>query len=118
MTLIVGGSLFYAKESSDRAAQARKDADALAAALAEVKILKQQAEENAGEAAASASLLARAAEEDGGGTSAYGAHVQATLKKVASATSLDGAQKATEDLKAQGGPRRTRSCLSRRISRG
>ena len=57
VALIVGGSLFYAKESGDRAAQARKDADALAAALAEVKTLKQAAEENAGEAAASAALL-------------------------------------------------------------
>lgn len=102
--LIVGGALIDAKQSGERAAQARKDADALAAALAQVKALKQQAEEAAGEAAASAALLnelqKRMAEE----RASYGAQVQATLKKVASATSLDGAQKATEDLKARGGP--------------
>ncbi|MBX3188555.1 MAG: AgmX/PglI C-terminal domain-containing protein [Labilithrix sp.] len=96
VALIVGGSLFYARESSARAAQARSDADALAAALAEVKTLKQQAEENAGEAAATAKLLAdlqkKASDE-------RAANVEATLKKVASATSLDNAQKAAADLK-------------------
>lgn len=102
VALIVGGSLFYAKESSDRAAQARKDADALAAALAEVKTLKQQAEENAGEAAASAALLADLQKKMEAERAQYGASVQATLKKVASATSLDSAQKASADLKAQG----------------
>jgi serine/threonine protein kinase len=101
VTLIVGGSLFYAKESSDRAAEARKQADALAAALAEVKTLKQQAEENAGEAAASASLLAELQKKMEADRAQYGASVQATLKKVASATSLDSAQKASADLKAQ-----------------
>jgi eukaryotic-like serine/threonine-protein kinase len=104
VTLIVGGSLFYANESRDREAQARKDAAALAAALAEVKVLKQQADENAGEAAASASLLADLQKKMAEERANYGAHVQATLHKVASATSLDGAQKATEDLKARGGP--------------
>jgi serine/threonine protein kinase len=101
VTLIVGGSLFYAKESSDRAVQARKDADALAAALTEVKTLKQQAEENAGEAAASAALLAELQKKMEADRAQYGASVQATLKKVASATSLDSAQKASADLKAQ-----------------
>ncbi|CAN5924959.1 hypothetical protein BH11MYX4_BH11MYX4_66710 [soil metagenome] len=104
VALIVGGALFYAKVSRDAAAQARKDADAIAAALAEVKVLKQQAEENAGEAAASASLLAELQKKMAEERSTYGASVQAALKKVASATSLDGAQKATEDLKGQGGP--------------
>jgi hypothetical protein len=104
VTLIVGGSLFYAKESRDREAQARKDADALAAALAEVKVLKGQAEENAGEAAASASLLHDLQKQMAEERSRYGANVAATLKKVASATSLDGAQKAGEELKAQPAP--------------
>lgn len=99
--MIVGGSLFYANESNARAAQARKDADALAAALAEVKTLKQQAEENAGEAAASAALLADMQRKMEAERAQYGASVQATLKKVASATSLDSAQKASADLKAQ-----------------
>jgi serine/threonine protein kinase len=102
VALIVGGSLFYAKESNERAAQARKDANALAAALAEVKTLKQQAEENAGEAAASAKLLADLQKTMAAERAAFGANVQATLKKVASATSLDGAQKASADLNAQG----------------
>ncbi len=102
VALIVGGSLFYAKESNDRAVQARKDADALAAALAEVKTLKQQAEENAGEAAASAKLLAEMQKKAADERAAFGANVQATLKKVASATSLDGAQKASAGLDAKG----------------
>jgi hypothetical protein len=102
VALIVGGSLFYAKESNDRAVQARKDADALAAALAQVKTLKQQAEENAGEAAASAKMLADLQKTMAAERAAFGANVQATLKKVASATSLDGAQKASADLNAQG----------------
>ncbi len=104
VALVVGGSLFYAKESGDRATQARKDADALKAALAEVKTLKQQADENAGEAAASAALLHELQKKMAAERNAYGADVQAALKKVASATSLDGAQKATEDLKARSGP--------------
>lgn len=101
VSLIVGGSLFYAKESSDRATEARKQAAALAAALAEVKTLKQQAEENAGEAAASAALLAELQKKMEADRAQYGANVQATLKKVASATSLDSAQKASADLKEQ-----------------
>jgi serine/threonine protein kinase len=104
MTIIVGGALIYAKDSSDRAAQARKDAETIAAALAEVKVLKRQAEENAGEAAASAALLHDLQKKMADERSAYGANVDATLKKVASATSLDGAQKATEDLKSKAGP--------------
>jgi serine/threonine protein kinase len=104
VALIVGGALFYAKESGDRAAQARKDADALSAALAEVKTLKQQADENAGEAAASAALLSELQKKMSAERNAYGADVQAALKKVSSATSLDGAQKATEELKARSGP--------------
>ena len=104
VALVVGGSLFYAKESGDRATQARKDADALQAALAEVKTLKQLADENAGEAAASAALLHELQKKMAAERNAYGADVQAALKKVASATSLDGAQKATEDLKTRSGP--------------
>lgn len=104
VAMIVGGSLFYAKESSARAAQARADADKLAALLAEVKTLKHQAEESAGEAAASASLLADLQKKMAAERSAYGAQVDATMKKVATATSLDSAQKATEDLKGKGGP--------------
>ena len=103
VSLIVGGSLFYAKESSDRAAQARKDADALAAALAEVKTLKQQTEESGMEAAASAALLHDLRKKMAEERATYGANVDAALKKVANATSLDGAQKATEDLKGRGG---------------
>ena len=101
VTMIVGGSLFYASESNARAAQARKDADALSAALAEVKTLKQQADENAGEAAASAALLAELQKKMEAERAQYGASVQATLKKVASATSLDSAQKASAEMKAQ-----------------
>ena len=104
VTLIVGGALFYAKLSRDSATQARNDASALAAALAEVKTLKQLADENAGEAAASASLLSELQKQMAEERATYGASVKAALKKVASATSLDGAQKATENLNAQGGP--------------
>lgn len=104
VAILVGGSLVYAKESRDRAAQAQRDADALAAALAEVKALKRQAEENGMEAAASAALLHDLQKQMAEERAAYGKNVQATLKKVADATSLDGAQKATADLKTQGGP--------------
>jgi hypothetical protein len=69
-----------------------------------VKALKRQADENAGEAAASASLLHELQKKMAEERASYGAHVKDTLKKVASATSLDGAQKATEDLQARGGP--------------
>jgi eukaryotic-like serine/threonine-protein kinase len=102
--LIVGGSLVYAKESSERATQAQRDRDALAALLAQVKTLKQQAEEAAGEAAASAGLLADLQRKMAEERASYGAQVQATIKKVASATSLDGAQKAADDLKGRAGP--------------
>lgn len=104
VAMIVGGALFYAKISSDAAAQARKDADALAAALAEVKTLKRQAEESAMEAAASAKLLQELQAKMADERKAYGANVQAALKKVETATTLDGAQKATQELKAQAGP--------------
>jgi hypothetical protein len=104
LMLVVGGSLVYAKESRERAEQAKQYADALAAALAEVKVLKQQAEENAGEAAASAALLndlqKRMAEE----RASYGKNVEATLKRIAGAPSLETVQKATADLKAQAAP--------------
>lgn len=98
--LIVGGALFYAKLSHDSEAQARKDADALAAALTDVKTLKQQAEENAGEAAATAAMLHDLRKKMAEDQATYGANVAAAMKKVASATSLDSAQKATADLKA------------------
>ncbi len=104
VALLVGGSLFYAKLSRDRADQARKDADALAAALAEVKVLKQQAEENAGEAAATAKLLHDLQQKMAEERATYGKNVKATLDKVANATSLDNARKATADLTAQSGP--------------
>jgi hypothetical protein len=104
VVLIVGGSLIYAKESRDHAERAQRDADALAAALAEVKALKRQAEENALEAAATAALIQELQKKMAEERAAYGAKVQATIKRVASATSLDGAQKATEDLQAHGGP--------------
>jgi serine/threonine protein kinase len=92
VAIIVGGALVYAKDSKEAADRARRDADALAAALAEVRQLKRQTEENALEAAASAQLLQnlqRKQAED---------HAS-TLKKVASATSLEGAVKAAEDIK-------------------
>jgi hypothetical protein len=104
VTLIVGGSLFYAKLKSESAALARRDADALAAALADVKRLEQETEENAMEAAASAKLLHDLQKQMADERAAYGANVQATMRKVASATSLDGAQKASQELKAQNGP--------------
>jgi eukaryotic-like serine/threonine-protein kinase len=94
LLLVVGGSLIYAKESRERAQQARHDAEALAAALTQVQILKHEAEENALEAAASAKLLEEL-------KARMTAQVQTALSKVTSATSLDGARKAGEDLKAQ-----------------
>jgi hypothetical protein len=102
--LVVGGSIYYAKLSADHAAQARRDAAALAAALAEVKTLKRQTEEQAMEAATTAALLADLQKKMAEEHKAYGASVQAAIKKVASATSLDGAQKATEELKAPAPP--------------
>ena len=92
--LVVGGSLVYAKES-------REHADALAAALAQVKILKQEAEENGLEAAASAKLLHDLQQQMAEERTSYRANVQATLKKVQSATSLDSAQKASQEFQAQ-----------------
>ena len=80
--------------------QARRDADALSAALAQVKALKQQAEENAGEAAATAALLHDLQKKMAADQAAYGANVDAAMKKIANATNLDSAQKATADLKA------------------
>ena len=101
--IIVGGALVYAKQSRDAAEQARNDAAALSTALAEVKRLNVQVEENAMESAASAKLLNDLQKQMAEERATYGAKVQATLKRVASATSLDGAQKATEDLKGQHG---------------
>lgn len=102
--MLVGGALFYAKLKSDAAAQARKDADALAAALEEVKTLKRQAEESAMEAATSAKLLQELQQKMAEERKTYGKNVQAALKKVETATTLDGAQKATQELKGQAGP--------------
>jgi eukaryotic-like serine/threonine-protein kinase len=100
VALIVGSALFYAKISKDSADQARRDADALGAALAQVKTLKQQAEEAAGESAATATLLHDLQKKMAEDQAAYGANVNLAMKKIAAATSLDSAQKATADLKA------------------
>lgn len=99
LTLIVGGALFYAKISRDVAEQERKHSAELSAALAEVKTLKQQAEENAAEAAVTAKLLHDLQKKIQDEQAAYGAKVAATMKKVASATSLGDAQKASEEIK-------------------
>jgi eukaryotic-like serine/threonine-protein kinase len=96
--LIVGGSIVYAKQSSDRAVQARKDADALEAALADVKVLKRQADENGLEAAVTAGLLNDLQKKMAEERASFGANVDAEMKK---ATSLDNARKATADLNAQ-----------------
>ena len=101
--LLVGGSIVYAKESSDRAAQAQRDAEALAAALAEVKVLKRQADENGMEAAATAQLLNDLQKKIEEERATFGANVAATLKKVATATNLDTARKATTELNTKGG---------------
>ena len=98
---IVGGALVYAKTSADAADRARKDASAIAEALAEVKPLKHQMEENGMEAAQSAKLLHELQKQMAEERASYGANVKATLAKVASATSLDGAQKASAELGAQ-----------------
>jgi serine/threonine protein kinase len=102
--LVVGGSLIYAKESSEHAARAQRDADALAAALAEVKALKRQADEAAMEAAATAALIQELQKKMAEQQAAYGAQVQAAVKKVSSAKDLDAAQKAAADLKAPAAP--------------
>lgn len=99
--LVVGGSIFFAIQSRERAAETQKQNDALGAALAEVKLLKGQAEENAAENAETAKLLANLQKQLGEERAAYGKNVDATLKKVASATSLDAAQKAGAELKPQ-----------------
>jgi hypothetical protein len=104
VSLIVGGALWNAKQSSDRADQARKDADALAAALTQVKELKRQVDENAAEAHASATLLAQIQKKIEEERAAYAAHVKAALKKVDDATSLDTAKQASEDLKTKSAP--------------
>ena len=104
VALIVGSALFYAKISKDAADQARRDADALSAALAQVKTLERQAEEAAGEAAATATLLHDLQKKMAEGQAAYGANVDAALKKIAAAKNLDTAQKATADLKAPAPP--------------
>ncbi len=98
--LVLGAALIYAKTSHDAAVQARRDADALSAALADVKALKLQADEAAGEAAATAALVQDLRAKMSKDQAAYGANVAAAMKKVANATSLDGAKSATADLKA------------------
>jgi tRNA A-37 threonylcarbamoyl transferase component Bud32 len=98
--VVVGGSLIYAKDS-------REHADALAAALAQVKQLKQEAEENAMEAAASAKLLHDLQKQMADERATYGANVQAAMQKVANAKTLDGAQKASQELQAQAAPAHT-----------
>jgi len=93
--LVVGGSLVYAKESRERAEEMRQKNDQLAAALADVKTLKAQAEENAAENAVTAQMLHDLQQKS---NADQNAKVQAAIKKVTSATSLDSAQKAAADL--------------------
>jgi serine/threonine protein kinase len=100
VVLILGGAFAYAKVSHDAAVQARSDADALQKALDQVKQLKAQADEQAGEAAATAALLADLRKKTQTDQAAYNANVADTMKKIANAKSLDVAQKATADLKA------------------
>jgi hypothetical protein len=102
--LMVGGSLLFAQQSNARAAQARRDADALAAALEEVKSLKRQTDEYAMEAAATAEIIADLQAKMAQSQAQYGKEVQAAVKKVAAAKDLDSAQKAAADLKAPAGP--------------
>jgi hypothetical protein len=101
--LVVGGSLLFAQQSSARAAQARRDADALSAALEEVKSLKRQTDEYAMEAAATAEIIADLQAKMAQSQAQYGKEVQAAVKKVAAAKDLDSAQKAAADLKAPAG---------------
>lgn len=103
VAIIVGGALLYAKQSRDAAERARTDAANLATALEEVKRLKAETEENEQEAAATAKLLDDLQKQMAEERATYGKKVQATLQKVSSATSLDGAQRASEDLKLAGG---------------
>lgn len=100
VAIVVGGSLFYAKQERDHAQRATNDAAALSAALEEVKSLKRQAEESAGEASAVAKLLRDMQNEMSAERNKTGASVAAALKKVTNATSIGDAQKATEDLQA------------------
>lgn len=99
LALILGGLLFYVKITKDGEERALKDAQALAAALAEVKTLKQQAEEAALESQATAKMLHDLQEKSKADHEAFGANVKAALSKVTSATSLDSAQKAAESVK-------------------
>lgn len=98
--LIVGSALVYAKVSHDAEAQAKKDAAALATALEEVKALKLTSDENAAEAQQSAAIVEDLRKKMADAQLAYSDNVSATMKKVQNAKSLDGAQKATADLKA------------------
>ncbi len=100
VALITGGSLAYAKDSHEHAVKAQQDADALAAALAQVKALEQKTKEDALENAATAKLVADLQKQMEEEHAKYGSKVNDALKKVAAATSLDGAQKATADLAA------------------
>ena len=102
--LIVGSALLYASISRASAEEARTHATSLAAALADVKTLQQQAEENAGEAAAIAAMLHDLREKMTAERAVYGANVDTAMKKVASAKSLDSAQQAGAALKAQSAP--------------
>lgn len=102
--IVMGATLVYARLAKDSAEQAKRDAEALAAALADVKTLKRQAEENAAEAETSAKLLQELQKKMADYQRKYGAEVEATMKKVANATSLEGARKASADLKAPEAP--------------
>ncbi len=104
VSLVVGGALWNAKQSAERADQARKDADALAAALTQVKELKRQVDENAAEAHASATLLHQLQQKIESERAAFAAQVTAAMKKVDDATSLDTAKHASDDLKANSAP--------------
>jgi polyhydroxyalkanoate synthesis regulator phasin len=65
-----------------------------------VKQLKKEAEENAGEHAATAQMLADLQKQMADERATYGKKVDATLKKVATATNLDDAKNAGAELKA------------------
>jgi serine/threonine protein kinase len=104
LLLIVGGAIVYATESRARADEARRHAEDLGAALAQVKVLKRQAEENGLEAAATAGLLHDLQKKMEEERAAFGANVDAAIKKVVSATNLDTARQATADLSARKAP--------------
>lgn len=99
LALVLGGLLFYIKITKDGEERALKDAQALAAALAEVKTLKQQAEESALESQATAKMLHDLQEKSKADHEAFGANVKAALSKVTNATSLDNAKKEAEAVK-------------------